>query len=82
MKGVEIDAIDEELMKGFAMHHVRMGEIEESALKKLIQVSGDIVEQLSKQGLDPSDIAFIMIEMDKQNKKAKKKEFMHDMAFV
>jgi len=58
-----------------------MGKSHPKDLKKMVHVSEEIVEQLGEQGLNATDIAFIMIEVVKQLKK-KKLVLQHDMAFV
>ena len=73
--------MDDEIVDDFASHHVRMGKSHPKDLKKMVHISEEIVEQLGEQGLNATDIAFIMIEVAKQlNKKRAIAEF--DMAFV
>jgi hypothetical protein len=47
----------------------------------MLNISNDIVEQLGRQGVNATDIAFIMIEISKQMEKRKKVEAF-DMAFA
>jgi len=81
MGNSEISDMDEEIVEDFASHHIRMGKSHPKDLKKMVHVSEEIVEQLGEQGLNATDIAFIMIEVVKQLKK-KKLVLQHDMAFV
>lgn len=77
----DISKMDDEIVDDFASHHVRMGKSHPKDLKKMVHISEEIVEQLGEQGLNATDIAFIMIEVAKQlNKKRAIVEF--DMAFV
>jgi negative regulator of replication initiation len=77
----DIADMDEEIVEDFASHHVRMGHARSKDLKKMLNISNDIVEQLGRQGVNATDIAFIMIEISKQMEKRKKVEAF-DMAFA
>lgn len=79
---IDVDEMDKELVDTFAKHHTRMGKSEESSLQRLLSVSAGIVEQLGSEGLNPTDIAFIMLEIIKQKADQKQKHIHHDMAFV
>jgi len=77
----DVDDMDEEIVEDFASHHVRMGHARTKDLKKMLNISNDIVEQLGRQGVNATDIAFIMIEITKQLER-KKKIQTFDMAFA
>ena len=74
--------MDKELVKNFAKHHVRMGKVEDDQVRKMIEVSSEIVNQLVEQGLNSVDIAFIMLEISKVRDERIKEEMEQDMAFV
>ena len=77
----DISEMDDEIVEDFASHHIRMGKSHPKELKKMVHVSEEIVEQLGEQGLNATDIAFIMIEVVKQLNK-RKPVIEYDMAFV
>ncbi len=78
----DVQQMDKELVKNFAKHHVRMGKVKDDQVRKMIEVSSEIVNQLVEQGLNSVDIAFIMLEISKVRDERIKEEMEQDMAFV
>ena len=78
----DLQQMDKELVKNFAKHHVRMGKVKDDQVRKMIEVSSEIVNQLVEQGLNSVDIAFIMLEISKVRDERIKEEMEQDMAFV
>ena len=81
MGKIEREEMDDEIVEDFAHHHVRMEKSNPQVLKKMVNISNDIVEQLSSEGMNATDIAFIMIEIVRQSAKKREKESF-DMAFA